>query len=254
MEKEITFNNIKKGAFRVTGRTVQIKASENASEVMSVKFDPEGKTVAVGNFDGSLKLYSANTGKIIATLNAPPAASEDGVPVTCVRWRPQFTAGGNVRASSVLCSTLSDGSIQHWHLQNYKITHDEKHHVGIQNHLMALDYTRDGKKYAVAGVNSNVYVYDDHTREIAYTMHSKGLKIYGHRNRILSVKCHPDDENLIITAGWDNTVKIYDLRDKAPVGSMRGPLLGGDSIDVFEDLIVSGSNRNKETMQIFSIS
>jgi len=57
-----------------------------------------------------------------------------------------------------------------------------------------------------------------------------------------------------VSAGWDGAVKIYDIRDKAPVGSMRGPEISGDSLDIFEDLIVSGSYRNQEAMQIFSIS
>jgi len=36
-----------------------------------------------------------------------------------------------------------------------------------------------------------------------------------------------------VSAGWDGAVKIYDIRDKAPVGSMRGPEISGDSLDVF---------------------
>ena len=127
-------------------------------------------------------------------------------------------------------------------------------HKESENNLTALDYTRDGKKFCVGGRDRNVYVYDDHTRELITTMHSRGTKIWGHRNRIFCIKCHPDDENLVVSAGWDGAVKIYDIRDKAPVGSMRGPEISGDSLDIFEDLIVSGSYRNQEAMQIFSIS
>ena len=127
-------------------------------------------------------------------------------------------------------------------------------HKEADNNLTALDYTRDGKKFAVGGRDRNVYVYDDHTKELITTMHSRGQKVWGHKNRIFSIKCHPDDENLLVSAGWDGAVKIYDIRDKAPVGSMRGPEISGDSLDIFEDLIVSGSYRNQETMQVFSIS
>jgi len=75
-------------------------------------------------------------------------------------------------------------------------------------------------------------------------MHSRGLKVFGHRNRVFCVKCHPDDENLLVSAGWDGSVKIYDIRDKAPVGSMRGPEISANSLDIFEDSIVSASYRN----------
>lgn len=127
-------------------------------------------------------------------------------------------------------------------------------HKDQENQLTALDYTRDGKKFVVGGRDRNLYLYDDHTRELITTMHSRGQRVFGHRNRIFCVKCHPDDENLLVSAGWDGSVKIYDIRDKAPVGSMRGPEISGDSLDIFEDCIVSGSYRNQETMQMFSIS
>lgn len=36
--------------------------------------------------------------------------------------------------------------------------------------------------------------------------------------------------------------------------SIYGPSISGDSLDVHEDLIVTGSNRNKDVVQIFSLS
>lgn len=38
------------------------------------------------------------------------------------------------------------------------------------------------------------------------------------------------------------------------MASIYGPFVSGDSLDVFDDLIMTGSNRNKEVMQIFSLS
>jgi len=29
------------------------------------------------------------------------------------------------------------------------------------------------------------------------------LKNVGHHNRIFGMKCHPNDENIVATAGWD---------------------------------------------------
>ena len=110
--------------------------------------------------------------------------------------------------------------------------------------MFALDYTRDGRKFVVAGRDSKLYVYDENTRELSAEMHHRGLKVPGHRSRVHSVKSHPDDENIVASAGWDGCVKLYDIRDKAPIGSMRGAQVGGDAIDIFEDLVVSGSNRN----------
>ena len=59
---------------------------------------------------------------------------------------------------------------------------------------------------------------------------------------------------MLLSAGWDRTIQIYDLREGRTVASIYGPFVSGDSLDVFDDLIVAGSNRNKEVMQMFSLS
>lgn len=85
-------------------------------------------------------------------------------------------------------------------------------------------------------------------------MRGRDLKVPGHQNRIFSVKTHPDDCNVLATAGWDRSLKIYDIRAKGPVASIGGPTCSGDSLDIYDDMIVTGSYRNKEVMQIFSLS
>jgi COMPASS component SWD3 len=76
----------------------------------------------------------------------------------------------------------------------------------------------------------------------------------GHASRIFSVKFHPANPNVLISGGWDRTLKIYDVRQSKVMASIFGPQLNGDSLDVFDDMIVTGSNRNKDVMQIFSLS
>jgi len=40
-----------------------IKIDENKSDITCMQYDPEGKNIAVGSYDGSLKIFSAFTGK-----------------------------------------------------------------------------------------------------------------------------------------------------------------------------------------------
>lgn len=85
-------------------------------------------------------------------------------------------------------------------------------------------------------------------------MHDRGFKVPGHKNRILAIRRHPENFNVIVSGGWDGSIKIYDLRDSAPIGTIGGPECSGDSIDLYDDMIVSGSSRNKDVMQMFSLS
>jgi WD40 repeat protein len=34
----------------------------------------------------------------------------------------------------------------------------------------------------------------------------------GHINRVFAVKFDKEDENLLISGGWDNNIKVWDLR------------------------------------------
>lgn len=75
-----------------------------------------------------------------------------------------------------------------------------------------------------------------------------GKNLPGHSSRIFSVKFHPQDQNVLLSAGWDKTIQVYDLRQERTVASIYGPHMSGDSLDVYDDLIIAGSNRNKEVL------
>ena len=84
-------------------------------------------------------------------------------------------------------------------------------------------------------------------------MHSLGYTAPGHSNRVFSVKFHPDDQNTLISGGWDNTIQIYDQREEGPVATIFGPVLSGDSLDVHGDTMITGSFRGKDALQVWSL-
>ena len=67
----------------------------------------------------------------------------------------------------------------------------------------------------------------------------------GHSNRIFCVRFDPQNSNMLSSGGWDNTVQIYDIRKKGPVGSIYGPHICGDAIDYYNDgfTLMTGSYR-----------
>jgi len=87
-------------------------------------------------------------------------------------------------------------------------------------------------------------VYDETTKSLSLKMKQKG-DIPGHSNRVFCVKFNPIDPNILFTGGWDNTVQIYDIREKGPVSYIFGPHICGDTIDVKNDgmTLLTGSYR-----------
>ncbi|KAG8233855.1 hypothetical protein J437_LFUL006878 [Ladona fulva] len=56
--------------------------------------------------------------------------------------------------------------------------------------------------------------------------------ITGHSSRVFSIQFHPLNENEFISGGWDNLILFWDKRTQKAVGSIFGPHICGESIDV----------------------
>ena len=60
--------------------------------------------------------------------------------------------------------------------------------------------------FAAAGSDTQVYVYDEATRQKTMILKDGGKNLPGHSNRIFALKFHPSEPNIIISGGWDKTV------------------------------------------------
>ena len=72
----------------------------------------------------------------------------------------------------------------------------------------------------------------------------------GHSNRVFSVKFKPDNPNIVVSGGWDNTVQVWDVREEKSVQSFYGPHICGDAIDVHGNTILTGSWRPEDQLEV----
>jgi len=114
-------------------------------------------------------------------------------------------------------------------------------------------------KFCVAGTNRYVVVYDvDTLKEVHCVKKSLYKDDFAHSNRISAVKFLPDsDGQVYITASWDNTVGIWDVRSGKRERAVQEPLCmvgsGPESIDITANgsTLMTASYRSKKPVQLF---
>ena len=214
--------------------------SDNPSEVFVSKFSPDGTMLAAGCGDGAIRVFDANTGKLNYNLNI----AANALPTTALAWRPTTEAS---RTRNVLIAANADGAVQHWHVTSGRCLHEIN---DPENSLFTVNYSSDGKKFATAGKDYAIRIYDEATKTLVSTMEGGYHAITkGHSNRVFSLKFDKTDDNIVVSGGWDNTVQIWDLRIERSVRSFYGPHVCGDGVDIHQGTILTGSYRQNEQLQ-----
>jgi len=146
------------------------------------------------------------------------AQGDEGTPTGCIKFRPPVydcsVEAASKFSKKTLLSVCCDGIVNHWDCHRGQLQHCLKVEG---NSFFACDFACDGLKFTVAGADCNVYLYDEERRELVATMNSNGVKLPGHVSRIFCTKFLPDDPNVVISGGWDRTMKVYDTRIGKPV-------------------------------------
>lgn len=75
----------------------------------------------------------------------------------------------------------------------------------------------------------------------------------GHTNWIFSLKFSDTNPNIFVSGGWDGTMFIWDTRNSKAVSSIFGPMISGDSIDIKDNIILAGSYRDKDTLELYDM-
>ena len=217
----------------------------NDAEVFCVRYSPDDALVAAGSGDGTVRVLHAGDGRLAYELASPTA---EKLPVTCLRFRP---ASATSKTKNLLLVANADGTVRHWHVTSRKCLHTITEE---NNQVFAIDYRQDGARFATAGKDYTVRVYDEATKTKVAALHGGfGKQSTGHSNRVFSLKFSAADPNLLISAGWDNTIQVWDLRTEHAVRALFGAHICGDAVDLHVHTLVSGSWRPESQLQLWDV-
>jgi WD40 repeat protein len=152
---------------------------------LSAAFRPDGRRLATGEDDGSLRVWDLGTGRELHTLQGPGRK-----PAVCLAFSPDGTR---------LATGDPDGNVEVGDGAGGPNTIRLSGHLGS---VIALSFSPDGARLASAGEDKTVRIWD--------VRGGKALRLLlGHADEVVSVSFGPDGKR-IASAGADRTIKVWD--------------------------------------------
>ncbi|MEO2048758.1 MAG: PQQ-binding-like beta-propeller repeat protein [Pirellulales bacterium] len=203
----------------VTKGTLRENLEGHTSKISSAIFSPDGKTLATGSADETIRLWDAATGQQQAVLKGHTAAV----------WSLAYSPDGKT-----LVSASWDQTVKFWNATNGTELASLKGH---EEEILSVAISPDGTTMATGSADWTVRLWD------LATMNERAI-LMGHNGAVYCVAFTSDSKTLATGSG-DETVRLWDVE----TGLQRTTLLGhksGVTALAFspDDRILASAGRN----------
>ncbi|KAG2111119.1 WD40-repeat-containing domain protein [Suillus clintonianus] len=212
---------------------------ENKTGVWTMSLSPNGKTVASGNVDGTVRLWDVETGMVISkwrghtqtvqsvcwSPNGERVVSgsfdgtakvwdvESGEPVLALGLNPIQTGHESVyavsyspNATKIATGGYKETAIKIWNANTGELLSTIKHEWA-----WSLTWTSDGRKLISGSGNGSIRIFDTATWQQISSI------LEGHQDLVYTIAVSRN-ERLLASASWDGTVRLWNLDTNLPIG------------------------------------
>ena len=194
---------------------------------MSVSFSPDGKTLASGFWDKTIRLWDVETGKEKSLLSG----HTDRV------WSVSFSPDGKTLASGYW-----NNPIRLWDVETGK----EKFQLsGHTNTVNSVSFSPDGKTLASGSGDKTIRLWNVKTGK-------EKFQLSGHTNTVDSVSFSPDGKTLASGSG-DNTICLWDVQTGKEKSQLPGHTAYVNSVSFSPDGKTLASGSGDKTIRLWDV-
>nr|CAH8863900.1 unnamed protein product [Trichobilharzia regenti] len=227
-------------------------------QTYTLDMSPDGLELATGGTDRRIRIYALQPGGVI------------GLPYEITDETSYNMSKGYHMPGSIKRSLIETARNKNYEILNNAVERSRSNYPGgrpdqivditVKPYSVIQCYSTSETSQLSIHEPAAFYSYYQQQNPLAipslreYVATSPGINITeGHSMRIMALKYHPNKSAMLISAGWDNLVKIWDTRQQTgPVFQIYGPHIASpDGLDIHDNYLLTASWRGKQSLEIW---